>query len=115
MAGTFVVMRGADRAPAAPVLRGAAASPLAVVAQLRATTLLLGWGVEPQADSYRVEIVSAELRTLATFGPLQQPSFTLERGAVAGAASGAEVYCRIVALRAGATVGESEPLPIRLP
>jgi hypothetical protein len=115
MAGTFVVMRGADRAPAPPVLRGAESSPLAVVAQMRATTLMLGWGVEPQADSYRIEIFSAELRTLATFGPVRSPSFTLARGAVAGAASGAEVYCRIVALRAGAPVGESEPLAIRLP
>ena len=88
---------------------------LAVVAAPGAHELALRWGARPDADSYRVEIVSAELQTLATFGPVRVPSFTLARGAVAGAAPGAEAWCRIVALRAGAPVGESEPLPIKLP
>jgi hypothetical protein len=113
VAGTFVALR--DRPGQAPLLRGAPAAPLAVVAEPGAKELALRWGARPGADSYRVEIVSAELTPLATFGPVSTPSFTLARGAVAGAAPGAEAWCRIVALRAGATVAESEPLGIKLP
>jgi hypothetical protein len=113
VAGTFVALR--DRPRQAPLLRGAPATSLAVVAEPGAKGLVLRWGARADADAYRVEIVSAELQPLATFGPVRAPSFTLARGAVAGAAPGAEAWCRIVALHAGAPVGESEPLPIRLP
>jgi hypothetical protein len=113
VAGTFVVMR--ERPAVHSQLRGGEATPLALVAEPGTKALALRWVAWAGADGYRVEIVSVDLQPLATFGPVRGTSFTLVPGAVGGAPTGTDAWCRIIALRAGAAVGESEPLPIHLP
>jgi len=105
-------------APVAPVVRGSpVAQGFSVVSRLDAAagTVTLGGPRRADADGYVVEILSPELEKLASFGPLTEPGHVLRRGAVPGRAAGTEVYCRVLALRAGATVGESEMKSITLP
>lgn len=112
----------AVRHDAEPLLRGESevrgpGAPLTLTARAsRAGDALdLHWVPAAGADAYRLELLSAELDPLETFGPLREPRFSLARGVLQTPASGAEVYARVVALHAGAPLAESELATIRLP
>jgi hypothetical protein len=115
VAGTFVTLRAPQRAPV--VERGGAASSMVLEVRTdpAAAGVALSWGAHPGADRYVVEIISAELEPLASFGPLTTPAFTLARGAVVSRASGTIVYCRVAAKHGSVTLAESELATLRLP
>ena len=115
VAGGVWMMRAPQRSPA--VVRGEATPALVVTARAdaRAANVALGWNEVAGADAYTVELLSADLTRIASFGPLARPAFTLAHGAVTALPAGTSVYCRVVARRAGVIVAESELVSLPLP
>lgn len=70
--------------------------------------LELTWREDPRATEYRVEVSDARGVVLATLGPLPESHLLLATAQVPGAASGDSVACRVLALRSGELLAESE-------
>lgn len=116
VAMAVIVLRSPVGGPS-HTMRGTTAAALTVAAEpARAGAgLVLRWGLWPGADAYTVEIVAADLTTIASFDAGANASFTLAPGAVAGHAAGESVYCRVSAKHLGATISTSEPAEIVMP
>jgi len=118
-AGVMFVVAREPSAPAGPsgVLRGgapnvSAASDLVVTVAAGPTEgqLLLSWPAVAGADSYVVELFTAELDTLAVLGPVTELSVTVAAtlwGAGGDAGSATGVLCRVRALGRTGPVADS--------
>jgi hypothetical protein len=115
-------------APAGPsgVLRGGAPSvpaagdlTITVAAGDREGRLLLSWPAVAGADHYVVEMFSAQLDTLASFGPLSEPRVAIDaallRDVKDSQGSPARVLCRVRALGGAGQVAASRLADLTLP
>jgi len=124
---TFLVARE-PLAPAGPsgVLRGGA--PAASVAAVLNVTVTAGdregqwrlsWPAVAGADRYLVELFSADLDTLAVYGPLPEPEVAVEAALLWNDGDGrqvpAGVLCRVRALGAAGQVAVSRLAGLTLP
>lgn len=75
----------------------------------------LTWREDPRATEYRVEVSDARGVVLATLGPVSESRLLLSLAQVPGAASGAPLTCRVLALRAGEMLSESAKQDLKLP
>ncbi|MFN8586658.1 MAG: hypothetical protein U0704_02565 [Candidatus Eisenbacteria bacterium] len=82
----------------------------AAAADTVASAIALTWTPDPRADEYEIEVLDSALTVLVTLGPVKSPELALERVMVPGAAAGANVWCRVVALRGGERLAESAKL-----
>jgi hypothetical protein len=113
-AGPSGVLRGGSRAASA-----AAELAVTVTAGGRDGQVLLAWPAVAGADSYLVELFSAELDTLAVFGPLSEPTLAVDaarlRGEGHGPGAAADVLCRVRALGRDGELAASRLAGLTLP
>jgi hypothetical protein len=74
------------------------------------------WHVVPNADSYRVHLVGADLADLARFGPVPDTRLSLRPDQIPRNLSSGEVIgWEVVALRSGQEIARSPVSALRIP